>query len=52
MEILWSQSQWEIFFGLAIFLKILIAKELMSGKNSLVTLKWVASSSTGYKIRP
>jgi hypothetical protein len=52
MEILWNQNQWETFFSLAIFLKILVTKEIIDGKNSLSTLKWVVSSSTGHKTRP
>ena len=48
--ILWSDKQWEIFFNLANFLKILIIKEILSGNNPLKTLKWVVESTSNYSI--
>ena len=44
----WSNLEWDCYFGLAIFLKIVVVKELINNANPGKTLEWVIGSSTGW----
>ena len=44
----WSDLEWDCYFGLAVFLKIIVVKELINNANPGKTLEWVIGSSTGW----
>jgi hypothetical protein len=44
----WSDTEWENYLNLQIFLKIIVVKELLNNMNPSSTLRWVIGSSNGW----